>query len=248
MVLRTPALDGRILFLSINARSKTNMELKGDKGAKGMSKVVNVNRMSVNRALSELKRLDQRINKTIKNGMYVGAKKGSSKKVKTVYTVKEYSARCKSDYDSVISLIDRRNKIKQAVVLSNACTYVEIKGVPYTVAEAIERKTTINFEKRLLEQMKKEYRSWQHEIDTQNERMQNNLEKIMDTLAGGDKKGVESNELVLKYREDNEWSLVDPLKIEEKITQLEEMVEGFESEVDFVLTESNAVTFIEVAD
>lgn len=213
-----------------------------------MSATENTQTISVNRALSELKRLEQRISKKILNSDFVGAKKGISSLVKNIYKVEDFNNKCKGDYASCLALISRRNKIKQAVVLSNANTKVKIDGVEYTVAEAIERKVSIDFERELLEKMKQDYRKWRHELDVQNMNMQDNLEKIMETLASGDKKGAESNELVKKYREDNGWALVNPLDIERKIIELEEEIDGFESEVDFVLTESNAITMIEVVD
>ena len=44
----------------------------------------------------------------------------------------------------------------------------------------------------------------------------------------------------------NEFHLFDPLKVAEKVESMEKEVADFEMEVDAVLSEINAVTFIEV--
>ena len=49
-----------------------------------------------------------------------------------------------------MDLISRRNKIKSAIIMSNAKTVVEVAGKQMTVAEAIDKKSSIEYEKELL--------------------------------------------------------------------------------------------------
>ena len=114
-------------------------------------------KMSIHRALAELKTLDSRIRKaTDKN--FIGYKKLSAKKeAKTNLIPNDFEKEVIGNYDSVMALIKRRNKIKEAVVNSNATTMVEIGGKIYTVASAIERKESIRYEKDLLTQLKLQY-------------------------------------------------------------------------------------------
>lgn len=58
-----------------------------------------------------------------------------------------------ASYDKVMGLISYRHKIKALVVQSNACTKVIVGKEEMTVAEAIERKQSIQYEKDLLEVM-----------------------------------------------------------------------------------------------
>lgn len=44
----------------------------------------------------------------------------------------------------------------------------------------------------------------------------------------------------------NEFEIIDPLNVKQQIEKLSNRIEEFESEVDAVLSESNATTFIEV--
>jgi hypothetical protein len=52
--------------------------------------------------------------------------------------------------------------------------------------------------------------------------------------------------LTTSFRDNNKVELVDPLDLSAKIVSLEEELDSFETNVDWVLSESNAVTRIEV--
>lgn len=99
-------------------------------------------KMTIHKALCELKTLDARITKCIGETEYVFANKHSNDKVNGM-TVAAYCDEIKSGYQRVTDLIKRRDAIKRAVVLSNAVTKVTVGGKEYTVAEAIEMKTTV---------------------------------------------------------------------------------------------------------
>ena len=96
-------------------------------------------KMTVHKALAELKVIDSRISKAINEGAYVVANKHSNEKIhgKTINDFKEYMKSC---HNKVTDLINRRNAIKRAVVLSNATTKIKVGNDEYTVAEAIEMK------------------------------------------------------------------------------------------------------------
>ena len=48
------------------------------------------------------------------------------------------------------------------------------------------------------------------------------------------------------YRNSNSWEVIDPVDLKSLIDKLEKEITIFENEVDVVLSESNATTFIEV--
>ena len=96
-------------------------------------------KMTVHKALCELKTLDARIQKSIQQGTFVFANKHSNNKVAGV-SINTYSEEIRAAYQSAKDLIARRDAIKRAVTLSNATVKVTIGGKEYTVAEAIEMK------------------------------------------------------------------------------------------------------------
>ena len=165
-------------------------------------------------------------------------------------TVANFVELAKSSYQSVKDLIANRAKIKSAVVQSNAVTTVEIAGDTYTVAEAIERKNSIRYDKALLDEMKSQYAKITDMVTKENNRVDAQVDKMLETFLGKDsEKKVSETDLSTisdPYRAKNEWELIDPLNLYEKIQTLESAIDAFEADVDVRLSISNSVTYIEV--
>lgn len=209
--------------------------------------MTNTTDMTVARALAELKLLDSKIQRTINGATFIGAEVG--KKVSAGFkSVDEIANRAKSDYQSSQDLIKRRNVIKSAIVVSNAQTKVKVADVEMTVAEAIERKTTIEYDKTLLNKMKRLYSDYVRMVDQTNEDVKERLDRHLETLFGKEgKASAQANEDIVKaFKADNEAKLVDPLNLKDKIEKLESEIEDFESEVDFTLSEINVLTRIAI--
>lgn len=205
--------------------------------------------MTVTKALSSLSLLDKRINRGTYDSEFIGYVVGQEKKVNHT-DIQKFETEVKGNYDSVIDLISYRNKIKSAIVASNAVTKVTIAGIEYTVAEAIERKTSIQYEQELLHRMKTKYTSHSSEVDRINERVQSRLDESLKAMLSND--GKQDNEFINQFTENynkkNRAKLIDPLIIKEKIETLETSIEDFLSEVDHELSVSNATTTITIED
>lgn len=206
--------------------------------------------MTIYKALSELKVLDARIETAINTPVYCCAKKHSTDKVAGT-DVTQIEKNIRSYYDKAVDLINRRKAIKRAVVLSNAVTKVSVCGVEYTVAEAIEMKNHgKEFEQRLSSAMKRDYIKAQERISKENE---NGLEERADqyvTAIYGQKDSKTNAADIEKVRNDfitsNQFELVDPIGVLEKIDDIDKITSGFLSEVDSQLSVSNALTEITI--
>ena len=111
-------------------------------------------KMTITEALVELKLLDKRIaNTDMQDWCIIQLKQ--DKKTMTGETVEEYEQETKARFQSVKDLITERANIKKAIVKSNADTVVEVGDLKMTVAEAIEYKTSIEYEKRLLQSLRR---------------------------------------------------------------------------------------------
>lgn len=210
--------------------------------------MTNTTEMTITRALSELKLLNDRIHRTVNNATFGGIKVG--KKVSAGFSsVEEIEKRAKADYQSVQALIKRRNEIKSAIVVSNATTKVEVAGHTMTVAEAIERKTSIEYEQNLLSKMKQTYANLTRQVDDVNEQVKHRLDSHLETLFGKEgKASAQANDDIVKaFKADNEAVFIDPLKLKDKIEELEKNIEDFLLEVDFSLSESNTLNRITVS-
>lgn len=202
--------------------------------------------MTVTEGLVELKTLDKRINKAREN-VWVTCGKKKSDEVQGIKKA-DIEQAIKANYESILDLMENRAKIKSAIVKSNAETELTVGGERMTVAEAIERKTSIEYDKALLSRMATQYEFAKTQIDTQNHALEGSIEKMTQRLSESDKQNLatEQKALAEAYMKDNEWGFVDPLDISTKIKDLDEQIDNFEANVDTALSLSNAVTMIEV--
>lgn len=206
--------------------------------------------MTVHKALSELKLLDDRINKVITTSIFCAANKHSNEKIGGV-PIAEAKKGMQGSYDKAMDLINRRKALKKAVVLSNAQTMVTIGDTEYTVAEAIEFKNHgIEFETDLSAIMDAQYRKAQAEINKQNGK---DLESRADqyvTAIYGQKEGKTNTDDIEKLRKEflgaNSYEMVDPLDIPKKVEEISSRAAEFMAEVDSALSVSNALTQITI--
>ena len=210
-------------------------------------------KMTIHKALAELKTMDDRIAKAIRDTTYVLAVKHSAEKIngKTVTNFKEDM---RSGYQKVTDLIARRDAMKRAVVLSNATTKVKVGDNEYTVAEAIEMKNHgMEFRSALLRQMNSAYVTAQNELARNGgEALEKKAEQyVLAVIAAQPKESKMSVDseamkaLRKTYIENNTYDLVDPMDIAKVIEVLDAEINEFNAEVDAALSVSNALTVIE---
>lgn len=204
----------------------------------------------VTKGLNELKLLDSRINRKIEEGEFIAAAKLSVQNVNGKITKEAYKANAKSDYQSIVDLIKRRNNIKSAIIQSNAVTKVDIAGKIMTVAEAIDKKSSIEYEISLLEKLTMQYKTSSDIIIKENEKVDYSIEQLLNTAYG--KEGKEKitqasyDAIAEPYRKANEYGLVDALDGEKLIKEMKDKIERFLSEVDTALQISNSTTIINI--
>ena len=202
--------------------------------------------MSIHRALGELKTYDDRITKASEL-QFVIANKKSNEKI-AGKTIEEFKSHVKGGFASYYALTENQKRLKAAVVLSNATTKVKIGGVEYSVAEAIERKAKIHHDISFLNKLKSQFNIQNKRVEEANDALPEKLESYLQSILGDkDKRTVEDIAAHTKaFEERNKYELLDPCNITMQIEKLEESITSFKTEVDYILSESNAVTFIDV--
>lgn len=203
--------------------------------------------ISISRALVEIKTLNKRIEKLTKELSIFDISIGG--KLKSNRSLEEFSQYAKSSMQQLEDLIQRYSKIKSQIVLSNSKTTVNVNGETFTVAEAIERKNSIKQLVNVVGKLKETFHSTVKIIDAANENSQTRLDKLLESTFSKDSSKVkpEEYEAVAKpFLERNEAKLVDPIDARKKIDMLEKYIEGFVSNIDIVLSESNAKTYITI--
>lgn len=204
-------------------------------------------KLLVTQALNELKLLDSRIVNEICKSKFVASAKTVEKNITPYCSKENFITKAKASYDSINALIERKSKIKAAVIASNATTKVEINGVTMTVAEALELKTSIGYKQDMLTDMKAQLASAKSEMEKKNLDLERKIDNILETMVSKDAKTKKDDfkEITDPMRTNGEYSLVDPLRIEDVIEKLENEIDGFKSNVDSVLQISNCITTIE---
>ena len=205
-------------------------------------------KMTVHKALAELKTLDDRINSEITGSVFVRANRHNNMKI-FGKTIPDFMADTESSYQSVKALINRRNAMKRAVVLSNAVTKVEISGVEYTIAEAIEMNN--HGMENLVELrncLREQYSSVKRMVESENgDKLVKACENyIQATFGTKEKINNPDIEMAQKaYMTNNAYDIVTGLDIEKVIKELTDRIDTFKAEVDSALSVSNALTVIE---
>lgn len=200
--------------------------------------------ITITEGLVELKLLDKRIEKAMTKNWCAAVRASEFSEEKR----KEYETEIKALYQSVNDLISERNRIKAAIVKSNATTTLKVGSEEMTVAEAIERKSSIEYEKKLMSWVKGAYSSAVNTVTTSNLAVQNKIDQMLNSMASSDKADIAEAQKVLSesYMAKNGWILLDPLNAEKEIEKLDKRIDEFEKNVDLALSLSNAVTIITV--
>lgn len=203
--------------------------------------------MTVHEALAELKTLDARILKQIES-KFCATKSNSSAKINGG-SVEDYNKETQQAFQSVGDLIKRRRALKNAIVVSNAKTYIDIDGEKYLVAEAIEiKKGELPLKDRLLSKLERDYQTAALQCEMQNEDVKTKAQNWTESLyKDKDNKNADNaNKLLQEFIKENSWDIVDPIDIKSKIAALTDEVNLLGTKIDAKLSVSNAITTIQI--
>lgn len=207
-------------------------------------------KVTITRALSELKTLKARHEKEVSESKLIGVLHGYKlRSPYTGYTKESFASQASSMYQSIVDIEKRIIEIKTKIDISNFNTRVIIGGKELSVLEAINLKSLIDFKKRRLLTMKSQLRkartSYEEAIEENNRKVE---KQVQDQTSAGNKDPKIEEQIRNSVDSINAVSFIDPVKLEEAISVLEKEISDFENEVDFVLSESNSTTYIEVSD
>ena len=204
-------------------------------------------KISIHRALSELKLLDKKIEQKIEKNAYIGFKKKSKQEINGI-SVKEFKEGIKSNQESVEKLIENRIKIKSAIDVANANNEIEISGIKMTVVQALAMKTSIILKENLLSKYILQYNSSISTVERENYKVDNDSEDFVKELMKNMDKldTTKIKNLKEDYIKSNSFELIDSNNLKEKIDKLEKEIEDFKNNVDYALSESNAINKIEI--
>jgi len=207
-------------------------------------------KMTIHRALAELKLIDSRIEKgigvIIPTGVYQEGKLVNESVDKDTFE-KDVTAK----YQSVTNLIGRKIKIKAAIVKANGITKVVVGGNKMTISDAITFKNVIALKKSLIQSLDGKRKAVLSTFTLRNEEVDKVALTNAQQMIGGENGDVKPTDddvkaIVDPFVKRNKFHMSDPLGIDELIERLQKEVDDFEVDVDAVLSEINAITLIEI--
>lgn len=206
------------------------------------------NKMTLHRALSELKLIDAKIAKTIESIEPSGiSQKG--KLVNNYYTNDDFEKSAKSNLQSVLDLIKRKSQLKSAIVNANSVTSMKVAGEEMTIAEAINMKQAIVAKKLLVQSIERKHNNAKAIAEKSNKQVEDNALRLASAALQKDNVKINEGDAVAitePYLEKNLFSVVDPLDAENLVKKLSDEISDFESDVDSALSEINALTYITI--
>lgn len=201
------------------------------------------NQISITQALAELKLLRKRLDHVLEDAQFITLKTKTRQ-----LDVEAFTKGARASYQSFQDLHNRYNQIKAAIVVSNATALVTVAGKTYTVAEAVERKRSIDMEQRCLYLMREQYNEVKEQYEAHQKAQQDRLDRlVMQEIGKDNKTSIEVvTQLSATFMESNKAEIIDPLKLEGVIREVQKELEDFETNVDWALSESNGRTMIVV--
>jgi hypothetical protein len=209
-------------------------------------------KITIAQALAEITALKKKI-EVANEGLYiVASSRGVDKQVYDFPYIcdspETFEKTEQGKVQSINSLIRRRNTLQNAIDKSNCSTVVKIGDRDFTVSEAIRYKEVIAQKTKLLCRLKKQHTDMSNRALAENRSYDDRLQQAVLKLNGtqGEKADESTVKAITTLHERSKFNVYDPLKIVNLIESLSKEVDEFTTVVDYRLSESNALTTIDV--
>lgn len=205
------------------------------------------NKITVARALVELKRTDDKIQRAASQqfvGITVSGKDVNNRFSNGI----EMEGAFKSNWDKLSDLVEYRNKLKAAIYHSNAETKVTVPILgEVSVAQAIEYKSVVSVYKNITDTINQQLAAVNSYYSRQIDRNENEAHKRAGTQIEGNSVTAEQFDAVKKMVDDQYKAvIVDPIGIASLVEERREKEIDFVNDIDYIINESNNTTYIVV--
>lgn len=211
--------------------------------------------ITITEALQQVKSLQKRLDKERDNLRVIAVKHGESLTGSDSYIKPEdFSKRANSNYQSVVDLMNRIVKIKKAIVKSNQTTMITIGGRTMSVQDAIIEKDYLGNKEELLDSLRRDLSSARTSYKMAERKNEETRDKLVNADISSNKASATDRDFVVKATEKAidyikksfEISFVDPLKVEQKVDELDKEIDEFKSRIDYTLSQSNSTHTIKI--
>ena len=201
--------------------------------------------LSLTRLLSEIKTTEERI---MKLPVIVGVAANSTDRVaEENESVEEFKKTSQSRFDTWMSLSERLVKLRAARNKANATTYVTVCGKSVTMDEAIVMKSLLNLQKQALEGFKKQIGMVENFVTRADNEVKVAVDKaVAQSIASQTLTEDQSKLFNDMYKKSLGKSMVIGESVKAGIKKLEDHITSFSAEIDYVLSEANSTTKVEI--
>jgi len=202
-------------------------------------------KITIARALNEVKLLGKRIEKAQNQISFLQMSVGENGTLEP-QDAKDFS----SSYQALNDLILRKAKIKNAITLANAQTTVTLNNQTYSIAEAIALKEGVQAQAQMIVRAGKNYQSVKANVNSKNEDAEDRLSRMLEANFGKDRKasGEDFEAIAGPFRKANLSKVQGEEQFIKDFEKAQLALEDFTSEIDFLLSEVNATTEIEIPE
>lgn len=206
--------------------------------------------ISLTRALTEVKHIRQWLDENVGFQPIGIAIESGSKVLDSAQSPKDLEKTIQSDYDTYIAKLGRLRKLRSAIIKANASTMVTVGAETMCIMEAVDLKSTIQYEINLLQHLKETYTRVVEKVSSANALAENELTKQIHSVESSPSftNEVKEGQVTLLRLQQNtrKREILDPLNIVERIKKLEKRISDINVNIDYALSEVNATTLIEV--
>lgn len=209
--------------------------------------------ITVTRALSELKTLKARFEKSLRDLNLVAVNQGQKLRAPfTSYKKEDFEDKARAGLQSSNALYNRIIALKTAIDQSNSVTKVKICGQELTIQEVLVQKKYLELKHDQLNEFKSQATRMRQDYDSAVQENNSAIEKMVASTIGRDgseqQKTAARKEAEEYINRTREVSVIDPCAIDGLIKDLEDNISEFENNVDYALSESNSTTVINIPD
>lgn len=201
---------------------------------------------TLTRALVEIKLYDSKIEKAIKELNSVSYKVNE---IVPEYrmTESDFLSEYNSQMQKIKDLRENKTALKNALMKANAETIVKIADKEYTILEALNKKADIYLDNMMVNVLNSQLKTAISKVNTISEKIESDIERTINAKSSSS--GNQNKEYIQQVRESYKTQipvLVNDAVVENLIKTKTDEIENFLAEVDFALSEVNAVTKIKV--
>lgn len=201
--------------------------------------------MSLHRVIAEIKSLEEKLSRLSGQAFVAVVVGDDAIAVEKTAVAKKAS---QSQFDSTVSQMTNLAALKSARNKANSVIPVTIGGVEMTIDEALARKAALPFKVTLANTLQAQFNAAQRLVDSNTAQIEAKVAQQLATMFTSTRKATEDEITVIRTAAERNAKAVmvfaDGLK--ERVDVLKKEIEDFTTEVDFVLSEANALNKVEV--